>query len=49
MKIRKMLTEILLEVTDQEIQDVANEEFEEAKSKLKLVTELKWSNVPYPG
>ncbi len=33
MKIRRMLTEILLEVTDQEIDVVANEVLEEEKSK----------------
>ncbi len=33
MKIRRMLTEILLEVTDQEIDVVANEVVEEEKSK----------------
>ena len=36
MKIRQMLTEVLLEVTNQEIEDVATETIEEAKSKLYL-------------
>ena len=34
MKIRQMLTEVLLEVTSQEIEAVATEVVEEAKSKL---------------
>ena len=34
MRIRKLLTEILLEVTNQEIEMVASEAIEEAKSKL---------------
>ena len=34
MKIRQMLTEVLLEVTNQEIEAVATEAVEEAKSKL---------------
>lgn len=33
MRIRKLLTEILLEVTNQEIEIVASEAIEEAKSK----------------
>ena len=33
MRIRKLLTEILLEVTNQEIEMVAGEAIEEAKSK----------------
>ena len=34
MKIRHMLTEVLLDVTNQEIEAVATEMIEEAKSKL---------------
>ena len=34
MKIRQMLTEVLLEVTNQEIEDVVSECIEEAKSKI---------------
>ena len=33
MKIRQMLTEVLLEVTNQEIESVASESIEEANSK----------------
>ena len=40
MRIRKMLTEILLEVTNQEIEEVANEAIEDAKSELRGGTSL---------
>jgi hypothetical protein len=40
MKIRQMLTEVLLEVTNQEIEDVVSESIEEAK-KPKLVIQMK--------
>ncbi len=36
-KLRKMLTEILLNVTNEEIQAVAEEAYEEEKNKIKFV------------
>lgn len=37
LKLRKMLTEILLEVTNEEIESVAYETYEEEKNKVKFV------------
>ena len=43
MKIRQMLTEVLLEVTNQEIEDVVSESIEEAKSKILFTnSQTKW-------
>ena len=43
MKIRQMLTEVLLEVTNQEIEDVVSECIEEAKSKILFTnSQTKW-------
>ena len=45
MRIRSMLTEVLLEVTDQEIDAVASEAFEEARSESLCHSLGAWSRV----
>ena len=43
MKIRQMLTEVLLDVTNEEIEAVAMEAIEEARSKRELTPPTLWS------